>query len=155
DALSTFYRVNPNPTEAPSDFLPGFQDLVTTMATPDTSAQLTSTLESGASLVFNANAQTVTLNATVSASGTTVEGGTLSFTITGIPGTATSQPVTAGSASAVFTVPGGTHVGSHTIQTVYGGTAAFGGSSDSTASLTITPATPVIRWNKPADIRLG
>jgi len=155
DALSTFYRVNPNPAEAPSDFLPGFQDLVTTMATPDTSVQPTSTVESGASLVFSPNAQPLTLNATVSASGTTVEGGTVTLTITGIAGTATSQPVTAGSASTVFTVPGGTHVGSYTMQTVYGGTATFGGSSDSTASLTITPATPVVTWNKPADIHLG
>src|SRR5262249_47211797 len=121
DALSTFYRVNSNPVEAPSDFLPGFQDLVTTMATPDISVQATSTVESGVSLVFNANAQTVTLNATVSASGTTVEGGTVTVTITGIAGTASSQPVTAGSAGTVFTVPGGTHVGSYTIQTVYGG----------------------------------
>jgi len=155
DALSTFYRVNPNPTEAPSDFLPGFQDLVTTMATPDTTVQPTSTLESGASLVFSPNAQAVTLNATVSASGTSVDGGTVAFTITGIAGTATSQPVAAGSASAVFTVPGGTQVGNYPIQATYGGTATFGNSSDSSASLGITPATPILTWNTPADIHHG
>ena len=37
EALDTFYQVNPNPPEAPSDFLPFYQELVTTIATPDNS----------------------------------------------------------------------------------------------------------------------
>jgi len=155
DALDRFYRANPNPVEAPSDFLPGFQDLVTTMATPDTTVQPTSTLESGASLPFSPGAQPVTLTATVSASGTTVEGGTVTFTITGIAGSATSQPVTGGMASALFTVPGETHAGNYPIQAAYGGTATFDTSNGSNASLTITPVTPSVTWNTPSDIHAG
>jgi hypothetical protein len=84
-----------------------------------------------------------------------VNGGTVTFTITGIAGSATSPPVNAGSAAALFTVPGGTQAGSYSIHAAYGGTPGFTGSSDSSASLVISRATPIITWNNPADITQG
>lgn len=154
EALDTFYRVNPNPAEAPSDFLPSYQELVTTMATPDNSVLPTSTLESAATLTFSPNAQLLSLAATVTSS-IDVEGGTVSFTISGIAGSATSQPVTAGDASASFILPGGTPAGSYPIQASYHGTSSFTASSDASATLTILKATPTITWINPADITQG
>ena len=154
DALSTFYRVNPAPVEAPSNFLPSYQQLLTTMATPDDTVLPTSTIASPASLTFSPNAQSVGLSANVTSS-TDVEGGTVTFTISGIAGSAISQAVTAGSASGIFTVPGGTKAGTYAIQAAYSGTPAFTSSSDSSAALKILPATPIITWNNPADITQG
>ncbi len=152
DALNTYYRVNPTALEAPSTLLATYQDLFATMATPGTAAS-TFTSASSSSLVFSSTDQALTLSATISASGS-VDGGTVTFTIAGV-GSSTSSPVTSGSATAVLTVPGGTHAGSYLIQAVYSGTSAFTGSSDSTASLTIARATPVISWNTPTDIAPG
>jgi hypothetical protein len=154
DALDTFYRVNPTPQEAPFNLLTSYQQLLTVMATPDESVLPTSTLGSGASLTFSPNPQLLGLGATITSS-TTVNGGTVAFTITGIAGSATSQPLIAGSASASFTVPGGTHAGSYPIVASYSGTPSFSPSSDQSAALTITPATPIITWNNPPDINLG
>ena len=154
DALSTFYRVNPTPVEAPSNFLPSYQQLLTTMATPDDSVLPTSTIASPVSLTFSPNAQSVGLSASVTSS-TDVEGGTVTFTISGIAGSASSPAVTAGSASVIFTVPGGTKAGTYAIQAAYSGTPAFTSSSDSSATLKILPATPIITWNNPADITQG
>jgi hypothetical protein len=154
DALSTFYRVNPTPVEAPSNFLPSYQQLLTSMATPDDSVLPTSTIATPVSLTFNPNPQSVGLSASVTSS-VDVEGGTVAFTITGITGSATSQAVTGGSATATFTVPGGTQAGSYAIQAAYSGTPGFTSSSDASATLKILPAAPIITWNNPADITQG
>jgi MBG domain (YGX type)/PASTA domain/Bacterial Ig-like domain (group 3)/Dockerin type I domain len=154
DALSTFYRVNPTPVEAPSNFLPSYQQLLTSMATPDDSVLPTSTIATPVSLTFNPNPQSVGLSASVTSS-VDVEGGTVAFTITGITGSATSQAVAGGSATATFTVPGGTQAGSYAIQAAYSGTPGFTSSSDASATLKILPATPIITWNNPADITQG
>ena len=154
DALTTFYRVNPTPAEAPSNFLPSYQELLTSMATPDGSVLPTSTIASPASLTFSPNPQFVGLSASITSS-VDVEGGTVAFTITGIAGSATSPAVTGGSATATFTVPGGTQAGTYAIQAAYSGTPGFTGSSDSSATLKILAATPVISWNNPADITQG
>jgi hypothetical protein len=114
----------------------------------------TTTTAQSSNLVFNPVGQIASLSAVVTAS-STVTGGAVTFSIGGIAGSTTSPPLTAGSASAVFTVPGGTHVGSYTIEAAYGGTATFGSSSDSTASLTITPANSIVTWNHPADMHFG
>ncbi|HET9802861.1 MAG TPA: dockerin type I domain-containing protein [Candidatus Acidoferrum sp.] len=156
NALATFYRVNPNPIEAPSNFLPFYQELLTTAATPDSSAAApTSTSESSASLTYSPNGQSLQLAATVSTSAGSVDGGSVTFTITGIAGSAVSGPVTAGSASATFSVPGGTPAGNYAMQASYGGTPAFAASTDSTATLAIAKATPIIQWNNPPDITVG
>jgi hypothetical protein len=154
DALDTFYRLNPAPVEAPFNFLPTYQQLLTDMATPDNSVLPTSTLESAATLTFSPNAQLLSLAATVTSS-TDVEGGTVSFTISGIAGSAISQPVTAGDASASFTLPGGTPAGSYPIQASYHGTSSFTASSDASATLIISKAQPTITWINPADITQG
>ncbi len=154
DALDTFYRLNPAPVEAPFNFLPSYQQLLTDMATPDNSVLPTTTLESAATLMFSPNAQLLSLAASVTSS-TDVEGGTVTFSISGIAGSAVSQPVTAGSASASFTLPGGTPVGGYPIQASYSGTSSFTASSDASENLTITKATPTITWINPADITQG
>lgn len=154
DALDTFYRLNPAPVEAPFNFLPTYQQLLTDMATPENSVLPTTTLESAATLTFSPNAQLLSLAATVTSS-TDVEGGTVSFTISRIAGSAISQPVTAGDASASLTLPGGTPAGSYPIQASYSGTSSFTASSDAGATLTISKATPRITWINPADITQG
>jgi len=156
EALSTFYRINPNPVEAPSNFLPSFQELLTTVATPDATASApTSTSESSASLTFSPNAQALQLSATVSTSSGSVDGGIVTFTISSITGSAVSAPITAGQASATFSIPSATHAGNYAMQANYGGTAAFAPSSDTTATLSIAKATPAIQWNNPSDITVG
>jgi len=156
DALNTFYRTNPNPVEAPINLLSSYQQLVNTIATPDTTAPApTSTSESSALLTYSPNAQTLALSAIVSTSPGSVDGGSVTFTIAGIAGSATSNPVTAGSASATFPVPGGTHAGSYPMQAAYIGTAAFAPSSDATAALSIAQVTPAIQWGNPSDITVG
>ena len=114
----------------------------------------TTTTAQSSNLVFSPVGQMASLSAVVTAS-STVTGGTVTFSIGGIAGSTTSPPLTAGSASAVFTVPSGTHAGNYPIHAAYVGTAAFAASSDSSASLTITPATPRLTWSNPADLRLG
>ena len=79
----------------------------------------------------------------------------MTFTISGIVGSAISQPVTADDASASFTVPGGTPAGSYPIQASYHGTSSFTASNDASATLTILKATPTITWINPADITQG
>ena len=126
DALSTFYRINPNPVEAPSNFLPSYQELLTTVATPDSTAFApTSTSESSAPLTYSPNAQALQLSATVSTSSGSVDGGSVTFTISGITGSAISGPIIAGQASATFSIPSATHAGNYAMQANYGGTAAF------------------------------
>src|SRR5207253_2830016 len=56
----------------------------------------------------------------------------------------TSGLVTGGTASASFTLPGGTPAGSYQITTTYSGGTNFQGSSDNTGSLTIDPPVPLL-----------
>ena len=58
-------------------------------------------------------------------------------------GTPVSVNVTAGAASASYTLPGGTTTGTYTIQAVYDGTADYGSSMDSSQTLTVNTATTV------------
>jgi hypothetical protein len=134
--------------------LPFYQELLTTMATPDEIVLPTATLEASASLTFSPNPQSLSLTANVNSSAP-VNGGSVTFTITGIASAATSPPVNAGSAAVLFTVPGGTQAGTYAMHAAYGGTAGFTPSSDSSASLAISRATPIITWNNPADITQG
>ena len=115
----------------------------------------TSTVKaSGATAAFSANRQTVTLKATVSTAGGAVNGGTVAFNVTGI-GTATSGTVATGNASAVLTIPGGTHAGTYSINAVYSGTSGIAGNNDATQSLIVSNAVPVITWANPANMTFG
>ena len=73
----------------------------------------------------------------------TVSEGTVTFTVfsgTTVIGSAVSAHVVNGSASANYVLPAGTTVGSYIIVVVFDGGVDFG-TSDSTQSLTISPAT--------------
>jgi len=71
-------------------------------------------------------------------------------------GSATSPAaVSNGSASATFTLPGGTPAGGYTIRATYSGGGNFTASSDILHSLTVNQATPVISWSNPASIAFG
>src|SRR5262249_45640648 len=63
----------------------------------------------------------------------------------------TSGTVSGGAASANFALPASTNAGSYTIQAVYNPGPNFTTSSDSTHTLTVGKATPVITWSNPAD----
>jgi hypothetical protein len=88
---------------------------------------------------FNASAQTVTLNVSVTNSSLTVNGGTVAFTVTGI-GVVTSGTVANGAASATLSIPAGQAPGSYAINAVYSGNGTLTGSSDGTKSLVISKA---------------
>jgi hypothetical protein len=114
----------------------------------------TATAASSVAATFGPSSQNVTLTANVT-SESTVNGGTVAFTVAGIGGPLTSATVSGGSASAAFTIPGGTHPGVYAIQAVYSGVTGFASSSDATQSLTIQAATPIVTWAAPAAITFG
>ncbi|GAB4204932.1 MAG: hypothetical protein OHK0022_30530 [Roseiflexaceae bacterium] len=103
----------------------------------------TTTTPAAATATYSAVDQTLTLSATV-ASSAPVSGGVVTFTVRlgatviGVPVTA---PVSAGTASASYTLPGGTPAGAYTIEAVF--TPATGqllGGSSGTATLTVNKA---------------
>ena len=107
------------------------------------SAAGSSTVASNASALFSASAQKVTLTATVTSSGGTVNEGTETFALLSgstVLGTAVTVNVAAGAASASYSLPAGTASGSYTIQASYNGTANYGASTDNTHLLTISAA---------------
>jgi hypothetical protein len=155
EAIALYYPDNGTPpVEAPGDLLTMQQNLFTTLATP--AASTPTTISSGSdSVVFSTAAQVVQLTSQISGGTADVEGGTVTYTVTGVGGSVDSGPVTQGKASASLTIPGGTHAGTYAIQAAYSGTTAFGGSSDASATLKISQATPVLKWSNPADINFG
>jgi hypothetical protein len=155
EALALYYPDGGTPpVEAPSGLLTMQQDLFTTLATP--AATTPTTISSGNdSVIFSTAAQVVQLTSQISGGTADVEGGTVTYTVTGVGGSVVSGPVTSGKATATLTIPGSTHAGTYAIQATYSGTSAFGGSSDATATLKISQATPTVKWNNPADISFG
>ena len=94
--------------------------------------------------------QTIYLSATVTSSAGIVNEGTETFTVLSgtIPvGTSATAGVSQGAVSATYTLPGGTTVGTYTIEAVYNGTADYGTSTDTSHSLTVNAAGPTIMWN--------
>jgi len=154
-ALNAYRQANPTLSEAPSNLLTLYQRLLTEMATPDGSPLATTTVAQGVTLGFSPDARSVQLNAVVSSGQGTVDAGTVAFTVTGVPGSVTSGPVTSGNASATLSIPGGTTAGKHPIQATYSGTSAWSGSEDLSEALTIVKATPIVTWQNPIDIRSG
>jgi Bacterial Ig-like domain (group 3)/Dockerin type I domain len=155
EALGLYYPDNATPpAEAPADLLTMHQNLFETLTTAD--ATTPTTISSGNdSVIFSTVAQTVQLTAQIAGGSPDVEGGTVTFTVSGVGGSVVSGPVTNGAATAALTIPGGTHAGTYSIQAAYSGTTAFGGSSDASATLKISQATPTLKWNNPADISFG
>ena len=119
----------------------------------------TTTTASNAVTVFSPADQLVTLSAAVTSSAGTVNAGTVTFTIlsggTPVGSSATSGTVTGGGASVNYTLPGGTPVGVYTIQAIYSGGGGYTGSSDSSHTLTVAQATPIVMWGNPADTLFG
>jgi hypothetical protein len=111
----------------------------------------TTTTASSTTATFNPAAQTVTLQATVTANNATLNAGTVTFTVPGV-GITTSGVVANNLATAVLTIPAGTTAGVYAIQAHYQGSANVGDSSDNTQRLTIGKATPALTWTNPADI---
>jgi len=106
-------------------------------------AVYTTTTAANAAANYAVGSQSVYLYASVTTPGDTVSAGTETFTVLS-GGTVVGSPVTVnvagGAASAQYTLPAGTPVGSYTIQAVYNGTSFFMGSSDASQSLTVQPA---------------
>jgi hypothetical protein len=107
-------------------------------------ASSTTTAAANASTTFGAAGQSLTLSATVTSPGGVVNEGTVTFTVmqgsTPVGTPAVSGTVSGGKASATYTLPAGVPVGSYTVQAVYNPDNDFEKSSDSSRTLTITPA---------------
>jgi probable HAF family extracellular repeat protein len=121
--------------------------------TPPSAPTVTTT--SNITITYSPNGGSVMLAATVTSGAGAVNGGIVTFTVTGIGGPVNSQPVSDGNASASFAIPAGYHTGSFPIQAVYTGAAGFAGSADTSKIFTIVKATPSIAWAAPAAIVFG
>ncbi len=99
---------------------------------------------------FSPNTQSVRLGATVSSPGGAVNAGTVTFTIlnngTVVGAPVTSDTVSNGLASTLYSLPGGTAVAAYTIQAAYSGSALFGASSNN-ATLTVNAGTTITAAN--------
>jgi hypothetical protein len=107
----------------------------------------TSVTASSVSAPFSTSAQSVTLLATVSGGGSTINAGTVTFTVLDDHDHAVGSPVTSGtltdgSASVTYALPAGTAAGSYVIQAQYsdGSPGLLLPSSDTSHSVTVQPA---------------
>ena len=111
------------------------------IATITVQAPTTTTASNNSANVSTSN-QNLTLTAAVVSTAGTVNGGSITFTVSqgatiiGTP--VTSGAVTSGAASATYVLPGGTPAGSYTITAVYNEGSGFETSSDNTHTLTVT-----------------
>jgi hypothetical protein len=121
-------------------------------------AAATTIAAASTSKTYSTASQSVALSATVSST-SPVNEGTVTFTIKngaitiGVP--VTSATVSGGAASVNFTLPASTPAGTYTIQAVYNPGTDFATSSDTTHTLAVGKATPIITWANPADILFG
>lgn len=112
----------------------------------DTATVIATTTTTAASQTvnFSPSAQSVTLGATVTSNAGTVNAGTVTFTVmnggTQIGTAVGPVSVTSGSASATYTLPSGTSVGTYTIVASYTAAGNFTSSSDNTHTLTVAAA---------------
>jgi hypothetical protein len=155
EAINAYSQANTSFYDPPANLLAMNQRLFTQAITPNSSQSQTNTSASSAEVTFSPAEQTVTLSATVSSTSGPVDGGSVTFSITGAGNPVTSSPVTQGNATALFAVPGGTRVGSYPIVATYNGTPIFSASDNSASVLKIDRAAPVISWSNPADLHFG
>jgi hypothetical protein len=125
-----------------ADFLPADATNYATASadvTIDVNQAPTTTTAGNASVVYSASSQTVALTATVT--GSVVSDGQVSFTVkdgaTTIGASVTGSVNGSGVATANFTLPGGTAVGSYTIEAAFSGSANFANSLG-TATLSVS-----------------
>ena len=103
------------------------------------SAAATTTAATSATAAFGETS--VTLSATVMSPAGVVDEGTETFSIlngTTLVGSSVTVDVSAGAASASYSLPAGTATGTYTILVAFNATTDFGGSTDSSHTLTIT-----------------
>ena len=104
----------------------------------------TTTTAANQSATSSSSDKNVTLSATVTSGSGTVSSGTLTFSVfqgaTQIGSSTSPAGVTNGSASATYTLPGGTSTGTYTIEANYTGGGNFASSSDNTHTLTVVQA---------------
>lgn len=135
-----------------SNFRSSTSSSITQTVTPATTA--TAAASSGSATYSDAG-QHVTLTATVTAAGATVNEGNVTFTVMDSHGNTVGAmawgTVTGGSASAVYSLPGGSGAGTYTINAVYSGGEDFlASSSTGIASLTVSKAATAMLVPKPA-----
>jgi hypothetical protein len=109
----------------------------------------TTIVVANATASFSTASQSVPLSANVTSSGGAINAGTVTFTVltladvpVGSP--VTSGTVTAGAASAMFTLPAGTSAQTLKISAVYNGVPGFSTSLDTLHTLTVAPASTTI-----------
>ena len=108
----------------------------------------TKTSGTSAAATYSTSSQNVNLAATVTATGASVNEGTVTFTVeTGTQTGATviglpviSSTVSSGNANATYTLPGGTSAGTYTILAAYNASSDFNASSDNSANLVVNKA---------------
>jgi CSLREA domain-containing protein len=103
----------------------------------------TTTTGANKTATFNSAAQTVTLTATVTSSAGAVNEGKVTFTVKNgsmTVGSGVDGVVTGGSASADYTLPGGTGPAALTIEAAYSDGSNFANSNDNARTLTVLPA---------------
>ena len=108
----------------------------------------TKTSGTSTSATYNTSNQAANLAATVTATGASVNEGTVTFTIqkgtTVIGSPITSGTVSSGNANAAYTLPGGTPAGTYTIHAAYNASSDFNSSVDDSANLVVTKANTTI-----------
>ena len=110
-------------------------------ATLTVAKRLTSTSAANQTSTYSEQGVNVTLTATVSATASTVNAGTVTFQLkdgaTDVGSAVVDSSIINGVASVTYTLPAGTAAGDYTIVATYSGTANFYGSFDNTATLTV------------------
>ena len=123
----------------------GNGEVLITYQAPTTSTPTTTTVTTVPTITAAASNQTVTLRATVTAGGTTVGSGTVTFGVyhgSTLIGTATSASVAAGTAQASYTLPATTPPGTYVVEAVYtDANGTFAPSSNDSRTLTVDPIT--------------
>jgi hypothetical protein len=108
----------------------------------------TTTAAANATVGFSATNQPVTLSATVTSPGGTVNAGAVTFTVrtAGLVqvGSTASASVTGGAATAVYTLPGGTPAQTLTVTASYAATPNFGASSGTAALIVGCPTITIL-----------
>ncbi|OWK41894.1 hypothetical protein FRUB_03972 [Fimbriiglobus ruber] len=128
--------------------------LPTVVFDPALSAEPAEVSATPADIVYSRTAETVPVSATVADTSGPVNEGTVTFQIlegSTVVGTTTAINVIDGAAATTLTLPTGTPAGTYTILASYSGTANFSSDTDSSQSLTITPAPVTIAGITAAD----
>ena len=139
DALTATLTLNPNITPL---------SISATSSRFNVIASSTTTAAANATTTYSSSAQSVTLSATVSSAGGTVNAGTVTFTVlngsTPVSSAVTGATVANGSASVSYPLPAATAAGTYIVQAVYNAGGAFTTSSDNTHTLTIGKAAATV-----------